>query len=98
MPFNRLLLVTVLALFGSVQAYAEPTITPLVVFFHTSDPKASTSHEVTQDFLGAGAEIAFGKSFRAEIAVGRKATNCALLTDCRSTLGGYAAIKWSPRR
>jgi hypothetical protein len=78
-------------------ASAGMTFAPLVILAHTSDPSAGASKEVTQDFLGAGVEVKAG-SFRVEFAVGRKATNCNLSASCRSTLGGYAALKWSPSR
>jgi hypothetical protein len=77
---------------------ADPSIAPLVIFTHTSDPTDGGVSDQTTDFLGAGVEIRFGRSFSAEIAAGRKAINCNALGRCRSTPGGYAAIKWTPKR
>jgi hypothetical protein len=86
-----------IALLAHTSARAEPSIAPLVIFAHTSDPTDGGVSDQTTDFFGAGVEIRFGRSFSAEIAADRKAINNAL-ARCSSTPGGYAAIKWTPKR
>jgi hypothetical protein len=90
-------LAILLALLTATGARAEPSIAPLVIFAHVSDPTDGGLSDHTTDFLGAGVEIRFGRSFSAEIAAGRKAINCNARGRCRSTPGGYAAIKWTPQ-
>jgi hypothetical protein len=91
-------LAVLLALLAAADARAEPSITPLVILAHISDPTDGGVSDQTTDFLGAGVEIRFGRSFSAEIAAGRKAQNCNALRSCPSTPGAYAAIKWTPKR
>jgi hypothetical protein len=90
-------LVVLVALLAA-DAHAEPSIAPLIIYAHISDPTDGGASDQTTDFLGAGVEIRFGRSFSAEIAAGRKAINCNALGRCPSTPGAYAAIKWTPKR
>ena len=76
-------------------AQADVQIRPMFVLAHTSDFTRS-EWEVTQDFIGVGAEVQF-RSIRIEGALGRKATDCQFSRRCGSTPGGYAAFKWMPR-
>jgi hypothetical protein len=94
----RMALAILLALLVATSAQAEPSISPLVIFTHTSDPTDGGVSDQTTDFLGAGVEIHFGRSFTAELAAGRKAQNCNARRSCPSTPGAYAAIKWTPKR
>jgi hypothetical protein len=79
---------------GSVQA-AE--IEPLIIMAHMSDPTMSRRTETTTDFLGIGATITFGRHVEADLALGRKATNCGG-GRCPSEYGGMASVKWRPWR
>ncbi len=88
-------LLTALLLIAS-SAHADATISPLVVLAHTSDFTESARHEVTQDFVGFGAEARF-KTVTIKGALGRKATNCSFSHRCGSSYGGYAALEWTPR-
>lgn len=94
---DRAGIVLLLALLAAPGARAEPSIAPLIIFAHTSDPTDGGVSDHEMDFLGAGVEIRFGRSFSADIAVGRKALNCDAFRSCGSTPGAYAAVRWTPK-
>lgn len=71
-------------------------IAPLAIATHISDPSDGGASDTTVDFIGAGATAKFG-DFSIEGAIGRKAINCDAFVDCRSTLGGMATVRWSPK-
>lgn len=71
-------------------------VSPLVIATHLSDPSDGGVSDTTTDFIGAGVTAQFG-GVSIDAALGRKAINCEAFVECRSTAGGMATVRWSPR-
>lgn len=73
------------------------TILPLIVFLHTSNPAAPSSHEVTDDYLGAGVSIEMRAGVTIDATLGGRTLGCTAV-DCGRSVGAHLMVRWSPRR